>query len=235
MQEIDALGRRPYTTFLSFANAIEPQTQIRLLRAFNVGHVIAFRELSIPGLMPLSHHPEFYSWLYRVERPLPRAYIVNHSAVEKNVLRTLRRLADNRFDPRTEVLVDREVGITPERSLEATARILRYRNSQVTIDAETNDDAILVFLDSYYPGWKAYVDGTETSIARANHFYRAVAVPRGKHRVEFEYEPLSFKIGLIISSVAFFFIAVVSIVLCFRKRRSAEALVPVVGVSASDS
>jgi len=220
MQEIDALGRLSAKAFLDFAHGIEPQAQIRLLRAFNVGYVVAFQELSIPGLTPLSRHPEYYSWLYQIEQPLPRSYIVNKSSVEKDVMRTLRRLADDDFDPTAAVLLDREIGISPRRSLEAKSKILRYENTFVTMEAETNDDAILVFLDSYYPGWKAYVNGKETSIARANHFYRAVSVPRGKHRVEFKYEPLSFEIGLIISSMTLFFVAVVSIILFFRKRRS---------------
>jgi hypothetical protein len=220
MQEIDALSRRPYTAFLSFANGIEPQAQIRLLRAFNVGYVIAFRELSIPGLALLSHYPQNFSWLYKVERPMPRAYIVNHSAVEIEVMRTLQRLSDGGFDPSADVLLDREIRIRPKRSLDAKATILRYKNTLVVIKTETNDNGILVLLDSYYPGWKAYVDGRESAIARANHFYRAVAIPQGRHLVEFKYEPASFKIGLIISSITLFSIVVVSLILFVKKRKS---------------
>jgi uncharacterized membrane protein YfhO len=44
-----------------------------------------------------------------------------------------------------------------------------------------------------------------------------VSVPQGKHRVEFKDEPLSFKIGLIISLLTLFSIAVVSLILFFRK------------------
>jgi hypothetical protein len=232
MQEIDALARKPYTTFLIFANELEPQAQIRLLRAFNVGQVVSFQPLSISGLSLVRNFPENYSWLYKVERPVPRAYIVNRRTVEKDAMRTLQRLTNDDFDPTREVLLDREIHTGSQRSPKAKAKILRYENTFVTIEAETNDDGILVFLDSYYPGWKAYVDGRETSIVRANHFYRAVPVPRGKHRVEFKYEPLSFKIGLIISSVAVFLIVGVSIVLFFRKRRS--SLRRWVPLSASD-
>jgi uncharacterized membrane protein YfhO len=53
--------------------------------------------------------------------------------------------------------------------------------------------------DSYYPGWKAYVDGKEKPILRANHFFRAVALSKGAHVVEFKYDPLSFTIGAWIS------------------------------------
>jgi hypothetical protein len=80
MQEMDALGRRPYTDFLNFANGIDPQSQIRLLRVFNVGHVVSFQPLSITGLSPLGEFPEYYSWLYKVDQPVPRAYIGCRSA-----------------------------------------------------------------------------------------------------------------------------------------------------------
>ncbi len=220
MQEIDALGRRSYTNFLSFANGIDPTAQIRLLRAFNVGYVVSFRELSISGLTLVHRYPEHYSWLYKIDRPVPRAYIVNKSLVEKDSMRTLHRLSDSQFDPRAEVLLDREIPIHPKGYFESKTRILNYQNSLVTIETETNDDGILVFLDSHYPGWKAYVDGKETAIARANHFYRAVRVPPGRHRVEFKFEPYVFKIGLIISSSTFFLIVLVSVVLYFRSRKN---------------
>jgi hypothetical protein len=219
MQEMDALGRRPYTDFLNFANGIDPQSQIRLLRAFNVGHVVSFQPLSITGLSPSGEFPEYYSWLYKVDQPVPRAYIVSKSTVEKDPARTLQRLADKGFDPMAEVILDQEIPVRPTRFSEAKTNILSYRNTFVTIETETNNDGILVFLDSHYPGWKAYVDGRETSIVKANHFYRAVQVSKGRHFVEFKYEPLSFKIGLIISSVTLFSIIVISLVLFLRKEK----------------
>jgi uncharacterized membrane protein YfhO len=53
----------------------------------------------------------------------------------------------------------------------------------------------LVLADTYYPGWRAEVDGAETEILVANHAFRAVALELGKHTVVFEYAPISFQIG----------------------------------------
>jgi uncharacterized membrane protein YfhO len=60
----------------------------------------------------------------------------------------------------------------------------------------------LVLADVYYPGWKAFVDGKAARIYRPNYVVRAVSVPRGRHLEEFRYEPLSCKIGAIISLAA---------------------------------
>jgi uncharacterized membrane protein YfhO len=43
------------------------------------------------------------------------------------------------------------------------------------------------------------VDGREAILWRADHEFRAVWVPPGKHEVEFRFEPRSLKIGLLVS------------------------------------
>jgi uncharacterized membrane protein YfhO len=94
--------------------------------------------------------------------------------------------------------------------LRASANIARYEDSSVSIHVTSNDDAVLVLADSYYPGWRAYVDGSEIDILRANYFFRAVRVPPGNHFIEFKYEPRSFELGLLISLWTLFGTATVS-------------------------
>jgi uncharacterized membrane protein YfhO len=75
-----------------------------------------------------------------------------------------------------------------------------------------------VLADSFYPGWKAYVDGKETAILKANHFFRALSLSQGQHMVEFKYEPLSFRIGLIVSLLTALCIVLASVFLFLRNR-----------------
>ena len=199
MQEIDALGRQPYTDFLYFASHLDPSRQVKLFRALNIGYLVSFQPLSAEGITLKKQFPQYYSWLYEVEKPIPRAYIVDKSAAETNPDRILRRLSSAEFDPTREVILDREISNRPTRPLTGTSKIVRYDNRVITIQTSANDHGILVLADSYYPGWKAYVDGKERPILRANHFFRAVALPDGDHVVEFKYDPLSFKIGAWIS------------------------------------
>jgi hypothetical protein len=199
MQEIDALGRQPYTDFLYFASQLDLPRQIRLFRALNIGYLVSFQPLSAQGLTLKRQFPAYYSWLYEVDNPIPRAYIVGKSTAEQNPDKTLRRLSSDEFDPTREVILDREITKRPTRPLTATSKIVRYDNHVVTIQTSANDHGTLVLADSHYPGWKAYVDGKEMPILRANHFFRAVALSEGAHVVEFKYDPLSFKIGAWIS------------------------------------
>jgi hypothetical protein len=219
MQEIDALGRQPYTDFLYFASHLEPSRQVKLFRALNIGYLVSFQPLSAEGITLKRQFPEYYSWLYEVDNPIPRAYIVGKSTAEQNPDKTLRRLSSDEFDPTGEVILDREITKRPTRPSTATSKIVRYDNHVVTIQTSANDQGILVLADSYYPGWKAYVDGKETPILRANHFFRAVALPEGAHVVEFKYDPLSFKIGAWISVLTIISLLAITLFVYVRGRK----------------
>lgn len=219
IQEIDALNRRPYNDFLTVANNIPFEDQVKLLRIFNVGHVVSFRELSGKGVKLLGRFPDYYSWLYKVDNAVPRAFMVGEISVAKTPGPTFKRLLSEDFDPGNEVVLDQPVAIKSVRPFKTDVQIRSYENSVVTIGVQTNSEGILVLADSYFPGWKAFIDGTETKIFKANHFYRAVKVPVGAHVIEFRYQPASFAVGLVISCITLSMIGLISIVLYLRARR----------------
>jgi Bacterial membrane protein YfhO len=219
MQEIDALGRQPYTDFLFFANRLDFINQIKLLRTFNVKYLVAFRSLPENGTRLISRFPDSFSWLYEIEGTIPRAYIVNKIVVEKDSKQVLRLLSTAEFDPTQEVAVDSEIPLAPADQLKATAQIVRYDNKLVRIATSADNEAVLILADSYYPGWKAFVDGREEVIRRANLFFRAVRLPAGSHTVEFRYEPTSFVIGLAISAITLAVLAVTTVLVAFRSHK----------------
>jgi len=77
---------------------------------------------------------------------------------------------------------------------------IEFKNDRIDIRASTKGRAFLVLADTYFPGWKAYIDGKETKIYRTNGVTRGILIDReGKHDIIFEYSPKGFKIGLLIS------------------------------------
>jgi hypothetical protein len=48
----------------------------------------------------------------------------------------------------------------------------------------------VVLNDVWHPWWFAELDGAPAPILRANVMFRAVAIPEGRHRVRFLFEPL---------------------------------------------
>jgi hypothetical protein len=218
LQEIDALGRQPYTDFLFFANKIDFASQLKLLRTFNVKHLLSFRPLAEKEIILVGHFPEYFSWLYQIEGTMPRAYVVNKTIVEKDSKQVLRLLSSDGFDPKRDVVLNEEIPLPLGVHLKATAKIVRYDNTTVTITTSADSEAVLVLADSYYPGWKAFVDGREQVIRRANLFFRAVLLPAGNHTVEFRYEPRSFAIGLLVSATTVVALIVTTSVFALRTR-----------------
>jgi len=73
---------------------------------------------------------------------------------------------------------------------------------RLVVEAEAEAEGLLVLSEVFYPGWKAWVDGDEVAILRAQHALRAVPIAQGTHRVVMTFEPLSVKIGLAVSALA---------------------------------
>ncbi len=87
------------------------------------------------------------------------------------------------------------------------AEIKEYKPNKITIETSNSNQSSLILTDSYYPGWKAYVDGVEKNIIETASSFRAVELESGRHEVVFEYQPLSFKIGSLISLVTLILIS----------------------------
>ncbi|HEX2988047.1 MAG TPA: YfhO family protein [Chloroflexota bacterium] len=149
---------------------------------------------------------------------LPRTYLVPTARVMKrgDILDTM---ANGDFDSQRVVLLESErkssnplpdAGIADATEIDrwlkgnsdtmaGSARILSDSSNEVAIQTESDRDSMLFLADSYYPGWKALVDGQEQRVYRADYLFRAVQVPKGKHEVRFVFEPASFDLGRDIS------------------------------------
>ena len=56
--------------------------------------------------------------------------------------------------------------------------------------------------ESFYPGWKAKVDGRSSPVAQANYAFRAVALEPGRHRVRFSLQPRLWQVAAALSIVS---------------------------------
>jgi uncharacterized membrane protein YfhO len=76
-------------------------------------------------------------------------------------------------------------------------------NNRLRLQVMAPENGLLVLSDTYYPGWKAFVNGKETKIYKADYTFRAIPLNAGTHRVEFVYDPLSFKLGALFTFLGF--------------------------------
>lgn len=84
---------------------------------------------------------------------------------------------------------------------------------EITLDAPK----LLHLAIPYSKGWRAYVDGRETKLYRANVMYMALDVDAGRHSVRLAYHTPWLKEGMYIS--AFTGLACLCAVLVRRRRR----------------
>ncbi len=78
----------------------------------------------------------------------------------------------------------------------ASVKLDKYGLNELTFKSSNSQPGLAVFSDIYYSkGWKAFVDGKETPIIKANYVLRAIKIPAGNHSIEFRFHPDSFYNG----------------------------------------
>ena len=97
------------------------------------------------------------------------------------------------------------------------ARLVSRTDTSVALDVQARAPGQLVVLDTFYPGWRAEVDGRRTPIRPADAAFQSVAVGAGRHRVRFSYRPASVVAGGAITLVALA-VLVVGLLLGWRRR-----------------
>jgi hypothetical protein len=152
---------------------------------------------------------------------LPRAFVVARQAVAPDDNAAL-ELVMAKTTPLRSVAVTEE----PVPGLRAgsgagqpagEARITVDEPERVEAEVRAREDAMLVVTDSFFPGWKASLDGQDAEVRRVDYLLRGVAVPAGSHHVELRYQPLTWRLGWITSALAALALCVV-IVLGRRRR-----------------
>jgi hypothetical protein len=85
---------------------------------------------------------------------------------------------------------------------DSVVTIERYLPNRVNLSATLAEAGTVVLSDTFYPGWQATVDGRRVEIQPTYGFLRGVAVPVGRHAIEFVYRPWSVICGAILTALA---------------------------------
>jgi hypothetical protein len=135
---------------------------------------------------------------------MSRAILYDKFYVEPDSLKAQNKMVEE-LNFRDEVVINKVPSLSYHKVSSAdTADIIKYLPASVTIHTKTANSTILMLTDTYYPGWKVYLDNRESRLLLADGVYRAVEVPAGFHEVLFKYEPISFKLGLFTSIISVF-------------------------------
>ncbi len=211
---------RAYQDYMDVLGSPANQT---LWRMTNTKYIILDNPVNLAGLILVYSGSK--TFVYENQNALPRAYFVNE--VQKaSAMEILNKVKNNQFDPKEIAFVeDAELKVDKPDST-ASVQIEKYADENIYLNVNASGNNFLFLGDTYLgEGWKAYIDGTETTIYRANHNFRGIVVSKGSHKIHFEYLPESFvitkNVALILSSLVVLGLFV-SIGLNLKKKKEAS-------------
>jgi len=158
------------------------------------------------------------------------------SAFKADSLRSFRKMvsivATNTFEPDTEAVMLRSEAkrlSTKSFSGEGNIRMVKYGPKRMEYRSESKEKQLAVFSEVYYKnGWKAYVDGKEVEIVKANYLLRAVEIPAGNHKVELVFDMPSLHRSNVFATIASLLVLLGTAFLVYweyrnNKKKTAEA------------
>lgn len=208
---------RAYQDYMDVLGSPANQTFWRMA---NVKYIILDNPVMMAELNPVYSGNKTY--VYENQNALPRAYFVN-TVQKASALEILNKVKNNQFDPKEIAFVeDADIKVDKPDST-ASVKIEKYQDENVYLNVNASGDNFLFLGDTYVgKGWNAYIDENETKIYKTNHNFRGIVVPKGNHKIHFEYLPESFvitkNVALILSSLVVFGL-LISIGVNFRKKK----------------
>ncbi len=156
-------------------------------------YIISDQPYSDSSLIPVFKGSKY---VLKNKNYLPKVFFVKSYKTASGI-DILNNMKDNKFNPLEEAYFEKDPGLkidAPDST--ASVKITSFGIHDITIDAEASGNNLMFLSEVYYPaGWKAFIDGQETEIYKTDYLFRSVVVPKGKHKIEFKFEPETFYTG----------------------------------------
>jgi hypothetical protein len=166
----------------------------------------AFTELGVLNMLNTKYviiNPESSPLINK--NALGNAWFVNDYMLVDNADEEI--LAVGTINPDHEAVIDKrfkdfikDKQFVPDTS--ASIELKLYKPDQLVYESESAHDQLAIFSEIYYPkGWEVKIDGKSADHFRADYILRAMVIPAGKHKIEFDFIPRSYFIGEKVSLV----------------------------------
>jgi hypothetical protein len=226
----DKLNSASYINFVKYANDQPTPLKLKLMGLGNIKYILSFKYIKDPNLFAVREFINGSNVTLKIYQNLlcmPRVYLVDRGVPAKDEKKALRAMLEPAFVPKNMIILPEGAEVlesSPEdvRPL-GNCRIASYEANRVVVDAEIRKRCYLILADSFHPGWEVKINGRKGDILRANLLFRAVILPKGKHRIVFQYRPKLFYIGSLISLAGILSIIVISFLIIWRRRHIKRA------------
>lgn len=205
-----------YSTSLDTAKSLEDlQPAIKRINSNNALNMLNTKYVIIdPQIAPIIN-----------KNALGNAWFIDTVIIVDNANKELSQII--KIDPSKQVVIDKrfkdQVTYSKfDKNPDDLINLISYKPNELQYKYSSKGERLIVFSEIYYPaGWKAYIDGIEKNIFRADYILRAMIVPEGNHVIKFTFEPPSYYIGIKISfasSLIFTLLIIAYIIYSFKGR-----------------
>ena len=176
--------------------ASAPEERARLLSAFGARWVLTETGAEMPGYRAVTGFSVAGRRLelHEATRPTPEIRWADRELRRASLSGSLELVRSELFRPASDVVLPgaRDSGASGA-SLPARITVEVLAADRAVADVDTPAAGHLLFSRTFFPSWKAAVDGSPAKVLLANGRDLAVAMPAGRHRVEIFWNPAPFR------------------------------------------
>jgi len=196
-----------------------------VIDALNIRYILTNEPLPtiVNGISRYSRTADLPGFLvYQNSTVLPRFWIVHKIRVAHTPYEAFNAIHSSEFRPSSIAVVEappqnsdierfQAEGNETERSQpDEGVNVFHYGARDITLTLKSKTRGFLVTSEVQYPGWHAFVDGSEASIFMTNGAFRGVVVPAGDHIVRFRFGPDILYVGIALSATSICVVLLVS-------------------------
>ena len=159
-------------------------------------YILSLTEIHSPHVKQV--YSEGETRVYENARAFPRAFFVTSVSPAANNQQAINFLFNSAVDLHTIAIVEAGESELPTQFSPGKVTIDSYTENSITLTARTDGKAFMVLTDTFYPTWKATVDGKPTVVYRTDYNFRGVVVPGGEHRIVFKDTLFNMTISIVI-------------------------------------
>lgn len=191
--------------------------RINLLQWANAKYIVSASNLDAqPGVM--EYVTRVKPHLFQIKNHLPRAWLVGE--IYPSGRWTLKDYSKRSFDARASAVGPEEIAaFYKKRYYQDVDHIAYDRPHRIRIEMAAVQPGVLVLAESFYPGWRATVNGKPKNIVRLNYLFQGVEVDAGRQSIIFEYRPPFFRLYAVVSLAAIIVLTTIGFICCIQKRK----------------
>ncbi len=174
----------------------------------------------VPGFRVAYHDSSLNTWIMENTAALPRLQTYTRNVAVSSADAALALLKTPR---ESELIIEDDKGfVAPSNDHPNDPDAIKYElreaeSTHYVLNVHASRAGWLFLADANYPGWSAVVDGRSTPVFSAQLLGKAIAIPVGNHKIEFNFSSATFRRGLMISCVSIF---IAALLLVYERQRS---------------